>query len=398
MQTYDVIVIGAGGVGSAALYHLAKRGVKVLGLDRFPPGHDRGSSHGRTRVIRQAYFEHADYVPLLLRAYELWAELGQHCGLKLYHETGLLEVGLPVGQVVPGVKRAARQHRLEIEELSPAEAQKRFPAFRIPNDYEAVFERRAGYLEVENCVCAHAEAAQKLGAELQCDGAVRDWNVVRNEVVVRTDRAEFRAQKLVIAAGAWSGLLLESLEIPLAVRRKPVFWFPARKDSLKAESGCPVYLFELPDGVFYGIPQIDDWGFKVAEHTGGELVADPLNIDRTLQVADQTRVEAFLSQFIPSVGRPLVRHSVCLYTMSPDENFIVDTHPQLSAGLLRRGAFGARLQIHLCFGRSLGRFGVERPHRFANRLSELPAVWHVLKNDCIARGRNHRQVEWKFRR
>jgi sarcosine oxidase len=353
MQTYDVIVIGAGGMGSAALYHLAKRGVKVLGLDRFPPGHDRGSSHGRTRVIRQAYFEQADYVPLLLRAYELWAELGQHCGLKLYYETGLLEVGLPAGQVVPGVKRAARQHRLEIEELSPTEARKRFPAFRIPNDYEAVFERRAGYLEVENCVRAHAEAAQQLGAELQCDGAVRDWNAVRNEVVVHTDRAEFRAQKLVIAAGAWSGLLLESLEIPLVVRRKPVFWYPGDDDSLKAENGCPVYLFELPDGVFYGIPQIDDWGFKVAEHTGGELVANPLNFDRTLRVADQTRVEAFLSQFIPSVGRPLIRHSVCLYTMSPDENFIVDTHPRYPQVCFAAGLSGHGFKFTCVLGEAL---------------------------------------------
>ena len=130
VTSYDVIVIGTGGVGSAALYHLAKRGVKVLGLDRFPPGHDRGSSHGRTRIIRQAYFEHADYVPLLLRAYELWTELSDRCGLPLYHETGLLEVGLPTGQVIPGVKRAAREHRLEIEALSPAEVRKRFPAFR----------------------------------------------------------------------------------------------------------------------------------------------------------------------------------------------------------------------------------------------------------------------------
>src|SRR5215472_14950325 len=146
------------------MFHLAKRGAKVLGLDRFPPGHDRGSSHGRTRIIRQAYFEHADYVPLLLRAYQLWAELSERSGQKLYHETGLLEVGLPTGQVVPGVKRAARQHQLEIEELSRSEVRKRFPAFRIPDDYEAVFEPRAGYLEVDNCVRAHSNAAQKLGA------------------------------------------------------------------------------------------------------------------------------------------------------------------------------------------------------------------------------------------
>jgi sarcosine oxidase len=353
MQTYDVIVIGVGGVGSAALYHLAKRGVKVLGLDRFPPGHDHGSSHGRTRVIRQAYFEHADYVPLLLRAYELWADLADRCGLPLFHETGLLEVGLPTGHVVPGVKQAARQHRLEIEEVAPVDVSKRFPAFRIPPGYEAVFESRAGYLDVENCVRAHADEAQKFGAILYCDDAVREWNVVNDEGVVKTDRAEFCAKKLVIAAGTWAGSLLGELGIPLTVRRKPVFWYPATDDSLRAKNGCPVYLFELPDGVFYGIPQVDNWGFKVAEHTGGNLVDDPLRVDRELAAADQSRVETFLSKFIPSVGRPMSRHSVCLYTMSPDENFIVDAHPQHPQVCFAAGLSGHGFKFTCVLGEAL---------------------------------------------
>jgi sarcosine oxidase len=359
VTSYDVIVIGAGGVGSAAQFHLAKRGVKVLGLDRFPPGHDRGSSHGRTRVIRQAYFEHADYVPLLLRAYELWADLADRSGLPLFHETGLLEVGLPTGQVIPGVKQAAVLHRLEIELLSQSEAQKRFPGFRIPAEYEAVFERRAGYLDVENCVRAHADEAQKLCAILHSDDAVREWNVVNDEVLVKTDRDEFCAKKLIIAAGAWAGSLLGNLGIPLTVRRKPVFWYPADDDSLHAENGCPVYLFELPDGVFYGIPQIDDWGFKVAEHTGGEIVADPLAVDRTLRSADPLRVEAFLSKFIPSVGRPPSRHSVCLYTMSPDENFIIDLHPQFQQVCFAAGLSGHGFKFTCVLGEILADLSLE---------------------------------------
>src|SRR5262249_43663920 len=146
METYDVIVIGCGGVGSAVLYHLAQRGVKVLGLDRFPPGHDRGSSHGRTRIIRQAYFEHPDYVPLLLRAYELWEELSQRCGKQLYHQTGLLQLGLAGGQVVRGVEKSACQHNLSVDRLTGDEAAALFPGFRIASDWQAVFEPTAGYL------------------------------------------------------------------------------------------------------------------------------------------------------------------------------------------------------------------------------------------------------------
>ena len=168
MHSYDAIVIGAGGVGSAAMYHVAVRGAKVLGLDRFPPGHDRGSSHGRTRVIRQAYFEHPNYVPLLLRAYDLWQELSERSGRQLYHEIGLLQVGPPDGVIVPGVLASARLHGLTVDRLTAEQAMSRFPAFRIGEGWEAVFESRAGYLEVENCVLAHVIEAQKLELGQSC--------------------------------------------------------------------------------------------------------------------------------------------------------------------------------------------------------------------------------------
>src|SRR3954451_23106282 len=145
MSNYDVIVLGTGGVGSAAAYHLAKRGAKVLGIDQFPGGHDRGSSHGETRVIRQAYFEHPDYVPLLLRAYELWRALEEESQLDLLHQVGLLQVGPANGFVVKGVLQAARLHGLNVESLTGSEAQQRFPGFRVPDGSVGVFEPAAGY-------------------------------------------------------------------------------------------------------------------------------------------------------------------------------------------------------------------------------------------------------------
>jgi sarcosine oxidase len=358
-HTYDVIVIGTGGVGSAALYHLAKRGVKVLGLDRFSPPHDRGSSHGRTRVIRQAYFEHPDYVPLLLRAYELWTELSETSGKQLYHQTGLLEVSRMSGSVVPGVLAAARSHKLPVECLTASEVRSRFPQFRVPDDWHAAFENRAGYLDVEDCVAVHLDTAKKLGAELQTGITVLNWRQSANAIVVETDRGQFHAAKLVISAGAWAESLLRELNTRLEVRRKPVFWYPTNDESLRVDRGCPCYLFETPAGVFYGIPQIDDFGFKVAEHTGGSTVADPLAVDRDLNPADQARVESFLADHIPTVGRPHSHHSVCLYTMSPDENFIVDIHPNHPQIAFAAGLSGHGFKFTCVLGEALADLALE---------------------------------------
>ena len=338
---YDVIVAGTGGVGSAALFHLARRGVKVLGLDRFPPGHDRGSSHGHTRLIRQAYFEHADYVPLVLRSYELWAELEALRGQKLYHEVGLLEVGPADGEVVPGVLRAAEQHGLEVEQLTGEQVERRFPGFRAPTPLVGVFERRAGYLHVEECVVAHVEAALALGAELRTGEEVRAWEPDDDGVRVATDRESYLADRLVIAAGPWAGQLLAELGIPLVVRRKPQFWFRPRDKAYRVERGCPGFLFETPAGFYYGFPQLDDGGVKAAEHSGGAVVADPLTVNRDLDPADVSLVRAFLSAHLPGVSHELLHHAVCMYTLTPDQHFVVDVHPQH-----RQVAFVAGLSGH----------------------------------------------------
>src|SRR5689334_17219095 len=175
MRSYDVIVLGTGGVGSAAAYQLARRGAKVLGIDQFPGGHDRGSSHGETRVIRQAYFEHPDYVPLLLRAYELWRELEHEAGVDLLHQVGLLQVGPPDGCVVGGVLEAARLHRLQVESLSREEIPRRFPGFRAAEGMVGVFEPAAGYLRVERCVLTHLAAAKARGAKFRFGVTAQSW-------------------------------------------------------------------------------------------------------------------------------------------------------------------------------------------------------------------------------
>ena len=328
MSTFDAIVLGCGAVGSAALSHLAHRGLRVLGLERFAPPHDRGSSHGRTRMIRQAYFEHPDYVPLVLRAFEQWHTLEAAVGRTLYRETGLLEIGPPTGHVVPGLLAAARRHNLAVDELAPAEIVRRFPGFALPDGMLGVFERRAGFLHVEDCIRAQIEQAVAAGAELHSNEAVAAWRIDGTNVVVETDRGRYEAAKLVITVGAWAGQLLADLQVPLVVRRKPQYWFAPHGGAYRADDGTPSFLYETPDGVFYGFPIFGPEGMKCAEHSGGAIVANPLELRRDVDTADLARVERFITSCLPQLTTTVNDHAPCMYTMSPDENFLVDVHPR----------------------------------------------------------------------
>jgi sarcosine oxidase len=326
----------------------------VLGIDRFPGGHDRGSSHGETRIIRQAYFEHADYVPLLLRAYELWRELEQLAGEDLLHQVGLLQVGPPEGFVVRGVLDAARLHGLAVDSLSADEVHRRFPGFRVPAGSVGVFEPAAGYLKVERCVLAHLAAAKQHGAEFRFGSAATLRRAEGNSIVVGTESGEtFRCAKLIITAGPWAPALLADLKVGLAIRRKHLYWYPAADAVYREDRGCPTFLYELPAGVYYGSPQIDALGVKVAEHSGGTVIKDPLNDPRALDQADVDRVEAFLAAQMPGVMRQLGRRTVCFYTMSPDEHFIVDRNPNYANHFFAAGLSGHGFKFTSVLGEAL---------------------------------------------
>jgi len=327
MPTYDAIVLGAGAIGSAALSALARRGARVLGIERFGPAHDRGSSHGRTRMIRQAYFEHPDYVPLVLRSYELWRELEARRGEQLFFESGLLEIGPADGAVVPGVIRSASEHKLEVEEVNAAEVSRRWPGFRVPAGMTGVYEPRAGYLRVEACVRAQLTDATATGAELHTEETVVDCQATAGEITVVTDRGRYATKKLVITAGAWASDWLRELNIAFQVRRKPQFWFATNSPNYRADAHTPAFLYETPGGVFYGFPEIDTGEIKVSEHSGGQVVADPLTVNRAVDPADQRRVGDFIAACLPGVSQRMTHHAVCMYTMSPDEHFVVDRHP-----------------------------------------------------------------------
>jgi monomeric sarcosine oxidase len=341
----DVIVIGAGGVGSAALYHLARRGVKAIAIDRFHPPHDKGSSHGHTRVIRQAYFEHPDYVPLVFESYRLWRELEHTVGRPLFVETGLMQIGPPDGIVVRGVLRAAELYGLAVERLPAGDVERRWPAMRVPDGMVGVLDSRAGYLFVEECVRAHLDAARSLGGRLVAGATVDSWTADGEGVRVRTTTGDFAAAKLVVAAGPWAGHVLDTVGLRLSILRKSVFWFGA--------ASLPLFLYELPEGTFYGVPPIGDRGVKAGEHSGGRPLSDPLAVDRTIDASDQRRVTDFLARCLPGVPARVTDHMVCLYTMSPDEHFIVDRHPAWPNVVLAAGLSGHGFKIVPVLGRAL---------------------------------------------
>ena len=382
MASYDVIIIGTGGVGSAALDHLARRGRRVLGLDRFPPAHDRGSSHGQTRIIRKAYFEHADYVPLLHRAYELWPELEQRAGRQLYHPVGLLEVGPTDGVLIPGVLAAAAQHKLPLETLTAAEVQQRWNgAFEIPENATALFEAEAGFLEVEACVQAHLDSAQTAGAELRTGEAVLEWKATGSGVTVRTDQGTYAAEKLVITAGAWAADLLAGLGIPLQVKRKSLFWLACTDNRYQPAKGCPTFFYETDQGTaFYGFPNFENRGVKLAEHFGGKVIDDPLNVDRTLYPEELELVLSFTKQNLPGVSREVLEHAVCLYTMSPDDHFIVDLHPEFPQVSFSAGLSGHGFKFTSVLGELLADLAEEGK-------SQLPCKFLSLKRETLEQHR-----------
>lgn len=325
--TFDVIVLGVGGMGSAAVCELARRGRRVLGLEQFALGHDRGSSHGHTRIIRKAYYEHPDYVPLVLRAFERWRDLERRCGQTLLTECPCLSIGRPDGELVAGVLRSAAEHGLPVERLGAAELCRRFPAFRFDDDYVGVLEHSAGFLYVDDCVRAHADEARRLGAVIRDNEPVLSWSAESGGVRVETTAGRYSAGRLVITAGPWAGRLLGELGGRLTVMRQLVLWFGPRDRGLFGKDRFPIFIAETSDGAYYGLPALNADGVKVARHYGALELREPSEITRDISAADAEPVRRFLRAHLPAAEGPLSRASVCVYTLTPDRHFLIDVHP-----------------------------------------------------------------------
>ena len=337
--TYDVIVLGVGGMGAATLFELARRGRRVLGLEQFPLGHVLGSSHGHSRIIRQAYYEHPDYVPLLRRAYEGWYDLEQRVGRRLLTECPCLSIGLPDSPLVVGVRESAAQHGLAIENLDAAGVRARFPAFHVRDDTVGVVERSAGILAVDDGVAAHVAVAP-LARSRGAPGDGRWLADVGGGMQVRTDRGTYAAARLVVTAGPWASRFLGDLGVPLTVMRQVPLWFGPREPAAFRRDVFPVFIADMPYGFFYGMPMLDEAGVKVAQHYGAPELPGPDAVERSVQPGDELPVRRFLSDVLPDGNGPCRRASVCVYTLTPDRHFILDRHPGQEGVVIAAGFSG----------------------------------------------------------
>jgi sarcosine oxidase len=329
VSSYDVIVVGLGGMGSAAARHLAARGKRVLGLERFTPAHDRGSSHGGSRIIRQSYFEDPAYVPLLLRAYELWAEAEKEADADLLTLTGGLYLGPPDSTTFAGSLRAAQEWDLPHEVLEPDALRARFPTFAPATDELAVFEERAGFVRPEAAVAAHLELAARDGADLRFGQQVLSWDATGDGVRVRTAEGEHSAERLVISPGAWAPTVLAGLGLPLRVERQVQYWF-VPPGGVEPFVGNPVYVAEQAGGAqIYGFPAMDgpEGGVKVAFFRRGRDT-DPDALDRVVTDAEVQEMRARVGDTLPGLVGPVLRTVPCMYTTTPDEHFVIATHPE----------------------------------------------------------------------
>jgi sarcosine oxidase len=324
---YDVIIVGLGAVGSSAAYHLARQGQRVLGLDRFRPPHSLGSSHGRSRIIREAYFEHPLYVPLVQGAYARWADIERESNRRLLVTTGGLMLGHPEGTLVRGARTSAVTHGLAYEELGSDQIRRRFPAFHPDDDVAGIFEPRAGVLAPEECIGVMLDLAARRGAALHYDEPAEQWAVSGGEVTVRTKDASYRAGRLILAAGAWMAGELPGVRLHLLVERQVLFWFEPKEPEVFSADRCPIFIWEWePDRYFYGFPDVGD-GVKVALHHQGEP-ADPNAPRRAAGEDEEERIRGLLERFLPGANGPLLDSAVCLYTNSRDGHFLIDRHPR----------------------------------------------------------------------
>lgn len=338
---YDAIVAGLGGMGSAVLARCAMRGANVLGIEQFGPVHDRGASAGKTRMIRQAYYEDAAYVPLLLRAYDLWRDVEVRVGEQLLRMTGLLMTGPEAGEIIVGSSRAAREYDLPVTHLTAADIRRRFPVLNVRDDEVAVFERDGGVVFPERAIRAHLELARQAGAQMRFDVAMNAWHAGDDGVVVElADETQIQGRALVLTMGPWLDEEFARAGVPLQIQRNVQVWFTPRIHAYDV-GAFPSFLLErsgLP-APLYGFPDFGD-GVKAAFHGTGELT-QPQQLDRAIdRVHDVEPVAAALDGWMPQAAGEYREGKACMYAMTPDANFVVDRHPAHENVVLMGGFSG----------------------------------------------------------
>ena len=331
---FDIIVIGVGSMGAPACYYLAKRGYKVLGIEQFNITHELGSHVGQSRIIRKAYFEHPDYVPLLQRAYANWRELENETGEQVYYPSGLVYFSSPKHELIKGVKRSAELYKIPLDVLDRAATVKKFPAFRIPGDFETLFEPEAGFITPEKAIKLYAGLADSYRATIHTGEQMISWKKTGDSITVQTDKDTYRCGQLIIAAGAWSAKLAPFFREAIKVTRQFVAWVRPKKEKgfLLNEFPCWMIADNEKSGCYYGFPVLpqdkfgEPYGLKLAYHYPGE-VSDPDRVNRETTAEDMESIRYVMDKYLPGIFDSVVTTKTCLYSNTPDEHFIIDRLP-----------------------------------------------------------------------
>lgn len=365
IETFDIMVAGLGANGSAALYHLAGTGKRIIGIDRFTPPHTHGSSHGESRIIRQAYYEDPIYVPLLKEAYKCWNQLEQEAQDQLFLQTGGLMIGPAQAEVVQGSKLSAETHHLPYEYLDAPAIRQRFPAFHATGDTVGVLEKEAGILYPETCIDAFLQIAAKAGAAIRYNDTIQSIHPKDDTITVTTTKNTYITKKLILSVGAWTGHLVPELHLPLSVRRQSLHWFTdAHKGHHQryTPGHMPIYIWEYaPDKMFYGFPDIGT-GIKIARHHGGRPI-DPDELQQSVSNEEIKEVADLARQYL-GIDPVYQRSAVCMYTNTPDGHFILDKHPEHRNIIIASPCSGHGFKFSSLTGRLLADLSLDKDPGF----------------------------------
>ena len=326
-NTSDVIIIGLGAMGSATSMFLSHNGIKVIGFDSYSPPHEFGSSLGHTREIREAYHEGTTYVPIVQRAYEIWLEMNENSKVPIIETYGGLLIGRKTGDIENALK-SANKYDIPIKKMTNDEISQKFSVLYPPKEYIGLLESRGGAVFVENSINHMLNTALNNGSIHKYNERVVRWSKKSNYYLVETNLGNYKAEKLVFSSGAWITKLLPPLKLPIKIERQVLFWFSPRKNPDKFKSiNMPNSGWDLDNGLsFYTMPNLENRGFKVAMHHNGEFV-DPDTLIRESNDSDLKMVRDFLEEYIPDGNGELIDSKVCMYTDTPDQDFLIDSHP-----------------------------------------------------------------------
>lgn len=326
-NTADVIIIGLGAMGSASSYFLSKKGIRVLGIDTYKPPHNFGSSHGHTRVIREAYHEGTSYVPIVQRSYELWNEIQEFSSKNIIMEYGGIYIGSN-GKYLSDAKLSAEKYKIPIEELKSDEIKDRYKVLNPPKHFTGLLENRSGAVFVENAIEYFLNKSKDFGSVHKFNEKVISWEKLSDSYKVITNKNTYFTEKIIFSSGAWIKDLIPTVNIPVKIERQVLFWLDPLKDKkLFSTENLINTGWDLDNGLeFYTQPIIEDKGFKVAMHHNGQFIS-PENLNRESNELDLTNIRNFLEEYIPDANGDLLESRVCVYTDTPDLDFIIDFHP-----------------------------------------------------------------------